>query len=527
LCRVNLSDPRYSFYRYIWMPTTKTKILNLEELADKAQELRAHGKHIVLCHGTFDLLHNGHIGHLQNARRKGDVLITTVTGDSYVNKGPGRPVFPEQIRSENLAALACVDFVGINQAATAVNVISMIKPNIYVKGREYENDKDDLTGNILKEKEAVEEHGGELAFTEGITFSSSNLLNENFGIFSSETKEYLQNIRRKYNNKEIIARLKSLGHLKVLVVGDAIIDEYNYITLLGQTGKGSHQSVKHESKEKFAGGALAVANHIAGFVENVTLVTGLGENNSHEDFIRSKLEKNVIPNFYYFNDAPTVIKKRYVTADLNKLFEVYDYNEHPTLKDNGAQLGCWLKNNARNFDIVVIPDFGNGFVSQDMVETLCDESRFLAVNTQVNSGNRGYHVINRYPRADFISLNVPELRLATHNNYDPLEGLAEIIAKKLDAQYLAVTLGREGALLLDRKNNITHSIPVLSTVVLDRVGAGDSFLSLTSLCLGGGMPSEIGLFVGSVAAALDVQVVCNRDPISSVSLYKYITTLLK
>ncbi|MBT6718087.1 MAG: adenylyltransferase/cytidyltransferase family protein [Nitrospina sp.] len=509
------------------MPTTHTKILSLESLASKAEELRQQGKRIVLCHGTFDLLHIGHIRHLQNARKEGDVLITTVTGDSYVNKGPGRPVFAEHLRSENLAALACVDFVAINQALTAINIISLVKPHAYIKGQEYKSDKDDLTGNIALERDAVEQHGGELIFTEDITFSSSSLLNENFGIFSAETKEYLQKIRKKYDDSGLIQKLKSLSRLKVMVIGDAIIDEYHYTTLLGQAGKGSHQSVKYESKEQFAGGALAVANHLAGFVESVTLVTGLGKGANHEGFIRSKLKENVIPQFHYFDDSPTIVKLRFVDGDLNKLFEVYDYNEQPTLEDAGGELCSWLESNTQNFDIVITPDFGNGFISQNMIKVLCDKSRFLAVNTQVNSGNRGYHVINHYPRADFISLNGPELRLATHNRYDPLEGLAEKVAKNLDAKYLAVTLGSKGALLLDREENTAHTIPVLSTVVLDRVGAGDSFLSLASLCLGAGLPSDIGLFVGSAAAALDVQIVCNREPISPVSLYKYITTLLK
>lgn len=509
------------------MPTTHTKILSLEELASKAKELRQQGKRIVLCHGTFDLLHIGHIRHLQNARKDGDVLITTVTGDSYVNKGPGRPVFPEHLRSENLAALSCVDYVGINPSITATNVISLIKPHAYVKGKEYKNDKDDLTGNISLERDAVEQHGGELIFTEDITFSSSNLLNENFGIFSSETKSFLKSIQTQYTDKDLIQMLKNLGNLKVLVVGDAIIDEYYYTTLMGQAGKGSHQSVKYESKEQFAGGALAVANHLAGFVENITLITGLGKGDNHEDFIRSKLKENIIPQFYYFEDAPTIVKRRFVDGDLNKLFEVYDYNEEPTLEDEGRGICSWLESNAKSFDIVVTPDFGNGFISQNMIPALCNNSRFLAVNTQINSGNRGYHVINRYPRADFISLNGPELRLATHNRYDPLEGLAENLAKNIGAQYLAVTLGSKGALLLDRKKNTAHKIPVLSTQVLDRVGAGDSFLSLASLCLGGGLPSDIGLFVGSAAAALDVQIVCNREPITPVNLFKYITTLLK
>ena len=174
------------------MPTTQEKILSLEDLANKSEELRQEGKRIVLCHGTFDLLHIGHIRHLQNARDKGDILITTVTGDSYVNKGPDRPVFPEHLRSENLAALACVDFVAVNQAPTAVNIIPMIKPDAYIKGQEYKVSSDDLTGNIGREKEAVEKYGGEIIFTEDITFSSSSLLNENFGVFSRETNEFLK-----------------------------------------------------------------------------------------------------------------------------------------------------------------------------------------------------------------------------------------------------------------------------------------------------------------------------------------------
>ena len=89
------------------------------------------------------------------------------------------------------------------------------------------------------------------------------------------------------------------------------------------------------------------------------------------------------------------------------------------------------------------------------------------------------------------------------------------------------TLGSKGAILFDRDQNTIHKSPILSTKVLDRIGAGDTFLSLAGLCLGGGLKSEIALFVGSAAAALDVQVVCNRKPIIPVNLYKYINTLLK
>jgi sugar/nucleoside kinase (ribokinase family) len=149
------------------------------------------------------------------------------------------------------------------------------------------------------------------------------------------------------------------------------------------------------------------------------------------------------------------------------------------------------------------------------------------VNTQVNSGNRGYHSINRYPRADFVSLNTPELRIATHDRYDSVENLAKKIMGSLGAKHLAVTLGSGGAILLNKSPETIYKTPVLSTKVLDRIGAGDAFLSLSALCLGGGLDSDIALFVGSAAAALEVQIVCNKEPIIPVNLYKYIGTLLK
>jgi rfaE bifunctional protein nucleotidyltransferase chain/domain len=509
------------------MQATDKKILTLEELAVKSKECRDSGKKMVLCHGTFDLLHAGHIRYLKSARDEGDVLVVTVTADEFVNKGPGRPLFSQDLRVENLGYLSFVDFVAVNNASTAVNVLTEIKPHAYVKGPDYKNMEDDITGNIHAEKKAVEAHGGKIVFTDDITFSSTSLLNEHFGVFPPETKEYLHSFRQKHSHKEIIGMLQGLKNLNVLVVGDAIVDEYHYVDPLGQSSKGANLAVKFNSKEQFAGGSLAVANHLAGFVNNVTVVTGLGKQNSHEEFIRSKMQKNVTLEPFCFQDAPTIVKRRYVDMDLVKLFEVYFYNDQPSLEHIDPEVCSWLVKNTEKFDLVIVPDFGNGFISTNMIQEICAHARFLAVNTQVNSGNRGYHSINRYPRADFVSLNGPELRIATHSRHDSFENLAKSLIKKIGAKHFAVTLGSEGALLLDKYQDMLHKTPILSTKVLDRIGAGDTFLSLAGLCLGGGLKSDVALFVGSAAAALDVQVVCNREPITPVNLFKYLETLLK
>jgi len=153
------------------------KILEIDELADRVNALKLKGKKIVHCHGCFDLMHPGHIKYFQAAKKMGDVLIVTMTPDIYIDKGPGRPVFNEKLRLESIAALECVDFVAINKWPTACETLRLIRPDIYVKGQEFEK-LEDKTGKIQKENEVIREIGAELRFTHEIVFSSTELINK-------------------------------------------------------------------------------------------------------------------------------------------------------------------------------------------------------------------------------------------------------------------------------------------------------------------------------------------------------------
>jgi rfaE bifunctional protein nucleotidyltransferase chain/domain len=97
---------------------------------------------MVLCHGVFDVIHPGHIRHLRSAKAEGDLLIVAITADKFVDKGPGRPAFNEHLRMEALAALSWVDFVAIHRAASAVDLIHALKPDVYVKGSDYVRSED-------------------------------------------------------------------------------------------------------------------------------------------------------------------------------------------------------------------------------------------------------------------------------------------------------------------------------------------------------------------------------------------------
>ncbi|MBF0102436.1 MAG: adenylyltransferase/cytidyltransferase family protein [Desulfobacterales bacterium] len=155
------------------------KIYKIHDLAETLIRLKSEGKTIVLCHGCFDLMHPGHIKHFQSAKKMGDILVVTVTPDRFVDKGPGRPVFNETLRSESIAALECVNYVAINEWKTAEETLTLLKPTIYVKGQEFKN-LEDKTGKIQKEYTIAKEMGAELRFTEEIVFSSTQLLKQYF-----------------------------------------------------------------------------------------------------------------------------------------------------------------------------------------------------------------------------------------------------------------------------------------------------------------------------------------------------------
>ena len=200
------------------------KIKNLDKLALILQKLKNSGKKIIHCHGVFDLMHPGHVRHFHAAKALGDILIVTITPDNHVNKGPGRPVFTEELRAESIAALECVNYVAINLWPKAAETIIKLKPDVYVKGNDYaEADKDETRG-IFLEREAVESVGGRIHFTDEITFSSSSLINEYFEVYPEPAKNFLKNFRKRYSADEVIRLVKNLKEMKVLLIGETILD---------------------------------------------------------------------------------------------------------------------------------------------------------------------------------------------------------------------------------------------------------------------------------------------------------------
>lgn len=508
-------------------PDAIEKLKPLGELANLVRELRSAGKVIVQCHGVFDLLHPGHIRHFEAARRRGDVLLVTISPDRYVAKGPGRPVFNQRLRAESVAALASVDYVAINEWPTAVETIRLLRPNFYVKGSDYQDPDGDLTHGIVRETEAAREVGSEVAFTDEITFSSTGLLNQFYEVYPEEARQFLDEFKTRYTATDIIGRLRGLEKMKVLVIGESIIDEYHYCQPVGKSPKESIVATRYMREESFGGGAIACANHLAGFCHDVTLVTCLGAADSREQLIREHLKPNVTPRFFFRPGASTIVKRRYVWEPfLIKMFEVCFMDESDLPGEIEADVRGYLEKVLGDYDLVLVADYGHGLMVDGIIDVVTKKSKFMALNTQANSANMGFNLVVKYPRADYVCIDEPEIRLAFHDRRAPVEALAESAKRQLGARAVVVTRGHHGSLALGCDGQ-AHQLPVFSREVVDRVGAGDAYLSISSLCAAAGLPMDMTAFVGNAVGALAVRIVGNRSAVEPVPLFKFITALLK
>src|SRR5579872_4401465 len=504
------------------------KVRTLDEVAAICEQTRSAGRSVVQAHGTFDLLHLGHVRHLEAARKLGDVLIVTVTADRFVNKGPGRPVFNAELRAEMLATLEYVDWVAINDAADAVSAIERIRPSIYIKGQDYQNPEGDITGKITLERDSVEAHGGRIHFTDEVMFSSTELINRHLNIFEPHIREHLDALRQNGGLGELCDLIESVADYRVLLVGDAIIDEYQYVLPMHKTPKENMIATRYQDRELFAGGVFAAANHVASFCKQVDVLTCLGDFDSHEDLVRQSLKPNVGLRTFTRRGAPTTLKRRFVDPSyMRKLFEVYFMNDEALPPDVQAEVDNAIAEIASDYDVVIATDFGHGLIASSSIDALTKNARFLAVNTQSNSANLGYNLITKYKRADYVCIDAPEARLAVSDRVSNVGDIARRLAENYVAcSKIIVTQGKHGCVTFE-SGGIVHTIPAFAKNVVDTVGAGDAFLAVTAPLVAVGAPMDRVGFIGNVVGALKVEIVGHRRSIEKSSLIKGISGLLK
>jgi bifunctional ADP-heptose synthase (sugar kinase/adenylyltransferase) len=503
------------------------KILHLDDLVKKVEKLRKAGKVVVQSHGIFDLIHPGVITHLDSAREQGNVLAVTVIRDKDVRRGPGRPIFDERMRADNVASLSQVDFVSIVDDEPHFDCVRRIKPNVFAKGQAYKERDQRIHEKLYEEERELYFGKSKIYETQGFSFSSSQIINSLLDMYPEETKGFLQKFANKYAFEKIVDKINGVGDLKVLLVGDGIIDEYHYCMAMNKSAKSAIVVNRYLDNEVFAGGTFAIANHLAGLCSEVRLVSVLGTEDSREDFTIKNLKPNITPKFFYRDDGPTVIKKRYLNQYLNqKLFEINFINDTFIDKALENKVVRYLKSIMPDYDLVLVGDFGHGFITRRIIKALEGTSKTLAVNTQSNGANAGYNLITKYGRPGFVCLDEAEIRLAAQDKFGDIEKVMANVAKAIRAGCLIVTQGKKGSVGINSKGEINRT-PVFSSKVVDTVGAGDAFFAFTAPCFAKGMDMDLVSFIGNAVGALAVQIVGNKRSVEKAELLEFVHTLLQ
>jgi cytidyltransferase-like protein len=502
-----------------------TKVLEPFQLEIEIKKLKHQGKKIGLCHGVFDLVHIGHINHFIKCKQMVDHLVVSITDEQFINKGPGRPFFSNIQRAIFLENIDVVDFVVIDKSLNAEKIILQIKPDFYFKGSDYQDLVSDLSGNILKEKNAIESVHGKIFFTNEESSSSSRLINSFAFENNLKLKNSIKIIQNEFNQIGIDEIFANMSKLRILLVGETIIDKYTTVKALGKSSKDPLLCFNKDASSEQLGGILAVANNCADFVSQVTVLTEYATES--EKFIKSNLSNNV--NLFNIGNgnSKTIKKERFFeNISKNKVFELYE------LKDSINQM--WQENKitkifdstVSNADLILVFDYGHGLITNEFAVKISNTRKFLAVNAQINGGNRGFNSITRYPRFNFGSLNLGELQNEARVQHLELGELIEIISNRIDFDQIMITKGMDGIEIWRKDHKVTE-FPSFSPKVIDRVGAGDAVMSIASLLAHLNVDPKFILFIGNLIGAWAVSFQGNEKRLLKSDLLKMVGSTLK
>jgi len=390
----------------------------------------------------------------------------------------------------------------------SVKVIADLKPTFFIRGAIPAGGS--WQENYLKEIGELEKNGGRLLMS-----THSRNPDPNFIFFSNELKTYLQTIDIDRLVEELEFNLTKLSELRVLVIGETIIDQYTMVNPLGKSSKDPLLAFEIKNSSVLPGGVLSIADACSHWVKEVSVISCVKAIDDLHKF-KNVFRANVYLRLCEIPNRPTIVKHRFVdSASDSKVFEYYDFSDKDlNLLESNLVMG--KGSDIGDFDLVLVADYGHGLFTSYIRDWLSEKARFLVINTQANAGNRGYNTISKYDKCDFFSLNSSELQLELRNRNPDYVRVVPQIINNLQALGCVLTLGGSGVMVFDDLG-FTHA-PALARLIVDKVGAGDALFSISSLLACIGASKELIALLGNIVAAFEVSQLGHNSSLSLVDL---------
>jgi len=481
---------------------------------------------MVLCYGHFNLIHPGHLRYLQYAKTLAKNLIVAIKSDKELDVGGFGRHFSENERAESVANLEIVDHVIVLNNESLDELIDSLKPSVLVLGREFKSKKTkqiELAVDAAKKQGRVVFHAGETHY------ASSHLLHDNASNIESNNVIKFRKIceRHKITYDALQDRISNFPNLKLLVVGDTIVDNYMACDAIGMSAEAPVLVVKELENREFVGGAAVVASHVKALGAQCHYISVVGGDPASELVKDVLIDRGIKTDLIVDDSRPTTYKTRYIVEN-QKLFRVSRVKDHKISKAIEQKIICKINELAPSIDGIMISDFVYGVVTQNILDEITRLSKefniklFGDLQCSSQSGK-----VTKFNNFDLITPTEKEARVALDDNENGVEWVANVLLKKTDSINMLMKLGADGFIAYSNNAIVERqNFPALTVNPIDVAGAGDSLFSAMSLALSSGASLIEASAIGACMASLAVKEVGNI-PITKEKLNNSILDILK
>ena len=465
---------------------------------------------IVFVSGNFNVLHPGHVRLLRFAKELGNYLVVGVNPDD----APG----VEITASDRLEAVSSNRYVN---AAFAIDenievTLRNLRPEIVVKGREHEN-------LFNAEAPVMEDIGGKLVF------SSGEMLRSSFSEMDDEVDPRLTPFlpdaymaRHKLTSSKLVDIIQRFQGLRVLVIGDLIVDDYIDCDPLGMSQEDPTLVVSPRQTNRFVGGAGIVAAHGQSLGAQVTFLSVTGADEVAKEANERLQSYGVTPVLLSDETRPTTLKQRF-RASGKTLLRVSHLRQHSISTILSNQILTEVSQRISETDLILFSDFNYGCLPDIAVNQIIKKAHHAGV--PVGADSQSSSQIGNIARFKGLMLVTPtelEAQLSIGTRTENLLVLSEQILRKADCSNLIMTLGADGVLIRTGSDLLsTDRINALNPKPRDVAGAGDSLFCMAALALTTGANIWSASLLGSIAAACQVSKVGNT-PLSALEVVRSI-----
>ena len=507
---------------------TPEKIINKTSLSRLLESAHGGRASFVLCHGHFNVIHPGHMRFLRHARECGDILVVALISDAQLSNNDKLRYFPQQERAESVASLGFVDHVVILDGLDLSEIIMALSPLTIVMGKEFESERRQEVEDCLN---LVSSRGGKVVFHSGdITYSSSDLFYQSASLLQHEKNENFRRICTKLDisSKSLRAIVRRFNSLRVLVVGDTIVDKFVACDALGMSAEAPVIVLRELEGRQYIGGAAIVASHVRQLGAKCRFISVCGADAAGK-YVRKELAGQGIESLVLTDSSrPTTFKIRYMVEN-QKMFRVSRLEEKsvPTPVEN--KIIRSFKDSIHDTDGILICDFVYGVITPnilDAIQAMAKKRRIpifgdLQCSSQIGS-------LLKFKDFELVAPTEREMRIALSDHDSGLEKCAMDLLKATKARNLLVTLGANGFIAyhnFDGNAVESEHFPALCATPIDTAGAGDALFSTVALCRTLGADLMLSAALGACAASIAVNRLGNI-PISAGELLSFVESIL-